>query len=256
MIRQYFSILLVFSLILSACGTSGTSETIPAIDTDAGKSYFFLQEGKYREYDVYEIRYLAVNISDTLIYQLREEVKESFNRNGVLSNVIHRYSRLDETQEWSLDSVWSARVERDRAISMENNVPIVKMTFPALEETTWDGNLYNTRAEDEFKVITFDPDQDTENQTSFRVPVQGNAASFTEVLVIEHHAFEDLVGKDVRQEVYKDSVGLVYKEYETLKYCTTESVCDYDPTMPGEFVVSGRYYREILTAHGSLDDEN
>ncbi|MCE7995501.1 MAG: hypothetical protein HEP71_26215 [Roseivirga sp.] len=256
MVKQFFPVFILCSLFLSSCGTSGSSETIPAIDQEAGKSYFFLEEGKFREYEVYEIRYHAVGLSDTLAYQLREEVKESFTNNGVRSNVIHRFSRIDENQEWSLDSVWSARVERDRAISMENNIPILKMTFPSLQERTWDGNLFNTRQEDEFKVITFDPTQNDENQTSFRVPVAGSAASFTEVLVIEHESFEDFVDKDVRMEVYKDSVGLVYKEYETLKYCTTNSVCDYDPTMPGEFVVSGRYYREILLTHGFIDNEN
>lgn len=256
MVNRFFSVTLILFFALSSCGTSENGEAIPAIDEEAGKSYFFLKEGKYREYDVYEIRYLAVGISDTMSYQLREEVGESFMRNGNVSNIIYRYTRLDENEEWALDSTWSARVERDRAISMENNIPIVKMVFPALEARTWDGNLFNARQEDEFKVITFDPDQSSENQTSFRVPVTGSAASFTEVLVIEHNSFEDLIDKDVRMEVYKDSIGLVYKEYETLKYCTSASVCDYDPTMPGEFVVSGRYYREILISHGSLNDDD
>lgn len=254
--KQFFPFLFILSLVISSCGGSATSEIIPAINAEAGKSYFFLEEGKFREYEVYEIRYRAVGLSDTLAYQLREEVKESFMSNGTRSNVIHRYTRVDENQEWSLDSVWSARVERDRAVSMENNVPIVKIIFPALEERTWDANLFNTRQEDVFKVITFDPDQESENQTSFRVPVAGSAASFTEVLVVEHETFEDLIDKDVRMEVYKDSVGLVYKEYETLKFCTSTTVCDYDENNPGEFIVSGRYYREILTAHGAVSDEN
>lgn len=256
MVKQFFPAIIILSILFAACSGSGNGETIPAVDPEAGKSYFFLEEGKFREYEVYEIRYHAVGLSDTLTYQLREEVKESFTINGVRSNVVHRFTRIDENQDWSLDSVWSARVERDRAISMENNIPILKMTFPSLPERTWDGNLFNIRQEDEFKVITFDPSQNQENQTSFRVPVEGSAASFTEVLVIEHESFEDFVDKDVRMEVYKDSVGLVYKEYETLKYCTSTSVCDYDPTMPGEFVLSGRYYREILLTHGLIDDEN
>lgn len=256
MVKQFFPALIILLTLFTACSGSESGETIPAVDVNAGKSYFFLEEGKFREYEVYEIRYHAAGLSDTMAYQLREEVKESFTTNGVRSNVVHRFTRIDENQDWSLDSVWSARVERDRAISMENNTPIVKMSFPALRDRTWDGNLFNTRQEDEFKVITFDPAQDDENKTSFRVPVSGSAASFTEVLVIEHESFEDFVDKDVRMEVYKDSVGLVYKEYETLKYCTSTSVCDYDPTMPGEFVVSGRYYREILLTHGFIDNEN
>lgn len=246
MIKNLSFILLCTVFFTTGCGTAG--ETIPAVDPDAGKSYFFLKEGQFREYEVYEIRYLAVDISDTLSYQLREEVRESFNNEGSQANIIHRLIRENASQEWELDSVWSARVETDRAISVENNVPIVKIVFPSIRERTWNGNLFNTRSEDEFRVIEFDPTQE-DNNTSFQVPIPGRAISFSEVLVIEQNEEEDnITFRDNRLEVYKDSVGLVFKQYDVVKICSR-------PECLGQGLVeSGRFYRELLTAEGTIDE--
>lgn len=239
---------LLLMLLASACN-SDTTDTIPAVDAETGKSYFFLEEGQFREYDVYEIRYLAVNISDTFQYQLREEVKEAFISNGVTSNIIHRFRRENSAEAWELDSVWSARVDTDRAISVENNVPIVKMVFPALEERKWNGNVFNTRAEDEFRITTFSPAQDEENNTSFQVPIPGRAISFSEVMVVEQHQDEDMITfRDNRLEVYKDSVGLVFKQYDVVKICS-RSDC-----LGQELVESGRFYRELLVNEGTIGD--
>lgn len=248
MIKNLFLILIVCLLFASACGTASVDETIPAIDPDTGKSYFFLKEGQFREYEVYEIRYLAVAISDTLQYQLREEVRESFMNNGVRSNIIHRLTRADETQEWELDSVWSAREEANRAVSVENNIPIVKMVFPPLQEVEWNANIYNTRDEDGFRVLTFEVAQDEENRTSFQVPISGRAISFSEVLVVEQNQDEDAITfRDNRVEVYKDSVGLVFKQYDVVKICSR-------PECVGEGLVeSGRFYRELLIEEGTFD---
>ncbi|GAB5525432.1 MAG: hypothetical protein Roseis2KO_33040 [Roseivirga sp.] len=235
-------------LLASSCGNN-TTDTIPAVAPDTGKSYFFLEEGQFREYDVYEIRYLAVDISDTFQYQLREEVKEAFMNNGVTSNIIHRFRRENSTEAWELDSVWSARLETDRAISVENNVPIVKMVFPAVQERKWNGNIFNTRAEDEFRITTFSPAQDEENNTSFQVPIPGRAISFSEVMVVEQNQDEDMITfRDNRIEVYKDSVGLVFKQYDVVKICS-RSEC-----LGQELVESGRFYRELLINEGTLDD--
>lgn len=240
------SLLLLFFL---ASGCSGNStDTVPAIKPDTGKSYFFLEEGQFREYDVYEIRYLAVDISDTLEYQLREEVKEAFFSNGTTSNIIHRFRRESVLEAWELDSVWSARVETDRAISVENNVPIVKMVFPSVQERKWNGNAFNTREEDEFRIITFSAAQDENNNTSYQVPIPGRAISFSEVMVVEQHNDEDMITfRDNRVEVYKDSVGLVFKQYDVVKICSRVEC------LGQEIVESGRFYRELLTSEGKID---
>lgn len=255
------SLLGLLMLLVWACTSEG-ADSVPALDPMTGESYFFLREGKFREYDVYEIRYRAVGISDTLRYQLREEVAESFtNAVGDVSHIIRRLIRQDDTENWQLDSLWAARIVDLEAISVENNVPFVKLQFPPLQERQWDGNRFNDRGEDLYDVITFSPAQDEENNTFFQVPqLEGeNSVTpiFTEVLVIEQEAFQDdldgelehpVTERDFRTEVYKDSVGLVYKFYNVVRICTNTDCV-------GQGIVqSGRLYREVLVNEGSLDD--
>ena len=76
-ILNIFWVLLVLCCL--ACSEFTDFDPILPLDPDTGKSYFFLEEGKFREYNVFEIRYLAVDRSDTLRYQLREVVGESFD---------------------------------------------------------------------------------------------------------------------------------------------------------------------------------
>lgn len=252
MIKKLLLFLTLFAFF--ACG-SNTDDGEPALDPLTGETYFFLREGKFREYQVYEIRYLAVDISDTLRYQIREEVKGSFtNGSGDVSNLIHRFSRLDESREWELDSVWSARVIEQQAISVENNVPFVKIEFPPLQERKWNGNRFNNKGSDAYEVIRFSPLQDEENTTVFTVPALPGENSvtptFTEVLVIEQHNDEDnITFRDMRTEVYKDSIGLVYKFSDVVKICSRPECLGL------ELVESGRLYREVLINEGSLDDD-
>ncbi len=245
--KVFLSLILVLITVL-ACNTNNTDST-PAIDPDTGKSYFFLVEGKYREYEVFEIRYFGVDISDTFRFELREEVSGAFESpGGEVSNLIHRFRRGDDTEPWRLDSVWSARADLDKAVSVENNKPIVKMVFPVITGRIWDGNLFNTGGQDTFEIKTF-------NQ-NFNVP--NSLTSFTEAMVIEQHNEQDdnngefefpVTFRDIRREVYADSIGLVFKEYNVVQFCTV-GAC-----LRQGIIQTGRFYREILIAHGTIGEE-
>lgn len=228
-------------LALISCSEFTDETPTPPLDPDQGKSYFFLEEGKYREYDVYEIRYLRLDRRDTLRYQVREEVGEVFAaEQAEKAHLIYRYSRLDDDQEWGLDSVWSARVERDRAIMTENNVQYVKMFFPADTTKYWDRNLYNDLDEKVIRARTYDE------------PFTVGFNTFLNASEIEISTFDEpITERDFRLEVYADSIGLVFKEYEVVKYCSDQDLC-----IPGtREIQSGRFYQEQLIAHGNINDE-
>ena len=221
-----------------ACFSGNETEPIAPLDPSLGQSYFFLVEDKYREYDIYEIRYHGVNISDTFQFQLREEVKGPFlNDIGDTSHIVFRYVRANANETWDLDSTWSARVEQDFAVKIENNKSLVKMVYPSIVGETWDGNAFNTDELDQYEIITFD--------AFFSLP--NSLISFEKAMLIEHNVEDDSVTiRDNRREVFADSVGLVYKEYEVLKYCSL-------PSCLGQKIVqSGRFYTETLTAHGTI----
>jgi hypothetical protein len=238
------NILLLFFILtlgISACGTS--DELIPAVDPATGVTYFYMVENKYREYNVREIRYTAVGLSDTSVYQLREEVKEAFvNSQGEESRLIHRLTRPNSTSPWQLDSVWTIRIERDRAVSIENNIPIVKMVFPAQTDRTWDGNIYNTRDTDQFRIINFG--------ALTNIAVNDDLEATTTMTIEQENDEDGITFKDFRREIYADSIGLISKQYEVLKICT-RSECE------GLTVIqSGRFYRETIFAHGFIDEDD
>jgi len=239
---KHLSILLVLSLLIFSCTNGNDGDPEPPIDPDLGKSYFFLEEGKYREYDVTEIRYIRIDSSVTTNYQIREEVREAFDAvDAEKAHLLYRFSREDENDDWALDSVWSSRVERNRAILTANNVQFIKMAFPSNTVTTWDTNLFNGRPEEIIQLKTFNE------------PFTVGFNTFLNASEIDISTFEDpIVGNDIRKEVYADSIGLVFRESEIVTYCTRPSLCE-----PGTQVIeSGRYYREELIAHGNVNDEN
>lgn len=232
-------LLLLLAAAFFACGSGTDEEPEPPLDPDLGKTYFFLNEGKYREYNVYEIRYRAVDISDTLEYQLREEVGEAFtNSKGQVSHFINRFTRNNPNQEWELDSVWTARIEGDKAISVENNIPLVKMTFPSDTTRRWDGNLLNSKEPNIRKLLNFN--------SSYTVGLN----TFLRTAEIEISKDEDgITFRDNRTEVYRDSIGLIYKLYDEVKLCSRPEC------LGQEIVESGRFYREELIAHGEINEE-
>jgi hypothetical protein len=230
--------LILVSLFVLACSNVKETDPIMPLSPTLGQSYFYLVEDKFREYDVHEIRFHGVDLSDTFSYQLREEVKAPFiNDIGDTSHVIFRYVRASPLENWSLDSTWTARVNQDYAISVENNKSLVKMLYPTIVGETWDGNAFNTDDIDQYEIISFDE--------FFSLP--NSLISFEKAMQIIQNIEDDSVTvRDNRREVFADSVGLVYKEYEVYKYCSL-------PECLGQKIIqSGRLYTETLTAHGSV----
>lgn len=231
-----------------SCSEFRDTEPIPPLDPDLGKSYFFLEEGKYREYNVEEIRYLAVDLYDTLNYQLREVVGEPIDANNERTGrLLYRYKRDNATQDWELDSIWSARIENNRAIVNENNVPLIKLTFPTDTLNSWDRNLFNN------------VDQEIIRARTFSQPFTVGFNTFLNAAEIEisNTPIDSLIlfGPDERLEVYADSIGLVYKEFNTYSICASpqETGCDRAGI---DVIKSGRYIRMELTGHGNINDED
>jgi hypothetical protein len=222
------TILTAFSL-LSACGDGDLEEI-----TDRGYAYFPLRTGAYQIYDVTEITYSSLSDPDTAIYQLRTEVIDSFvNTAGSYNYVIHRSTRLEDSDEWEFRDTWSARIEGEQAIVAEGNVPFVKLAFPLAEGLIWNGNKYNAFEEDEYQV------------SAMNVSLTVASQLFEHVVIVEQEDYNDEVTKtDQRTEVYADNIGLVQKEKRVLNYCT-DPICLND-----QIIESGTYYKQEIRDYG------
>ena len=112
---------------------------------DLGYEYFPLNFGEIRVYEVQKIEHKVAQLSDTTYYQLKEVVGEAFKSGNEDVYPIERYVRENENLAWRLDSVWSARRNAYQAVVVENNISIIKLSFPLEEGRRWDGNAMNYR---------------------------------------------------------------------------------------------------------------
>lgn len=186
--------------------TSCDSDTPEPDASRLGFTFFPLETGIFRVYDAEEIRYSVLGF-DTIRYQLKEQVVDSFlNQTDTYTYVVHRFSRQDENTQWGLDSVWTARQTPIQAISIENNVPFIKLVFPVKEDVSWDGNALNANESDDYTIRDpFESKTYKDEEKRTVTVVQGDE--------------EDLLIKDERKEIFAEHIGLVEKTFIKLAFC-------------------------------------
>lgn len=177
----------------------------------AGYDYFPLETGRYIEYEVSEVRYdVTSSVPSRKTYFLREVCGQPFRgTTGIEQFPVERYKKTRPEASWILDSIWTAYRIPDRAVRVENNVAFVKLTFPLTNQSTWNGNLLNSRPEENYQA-----------QFDAAFPARND---FPESLTVVQRRDSSLVSLYKRNEVYAPGVGLVYKEDISLEYCQEAS---------------------------------
>lgn len=223
-----YSLIVVLTSFLFSC-----SESEVILDTDRlGLHYFPLEVGDYRIYDVEESNYSVLGVT-TENYQLKEFVADSnLNASNNLQYIIHRSTRLNETEPWQLDSIWTAQKSTSIAVLTENNVPFVKLSFPIEHQVQWNGNSLNSLAEENYWYNTQIPDT-TLLDSLYQDIVQ----------VVQNDRGEDFLGLENRSETFAPHVGMIIKESVILKYCQTECATEKE-------IESGRELVMILKEYG------
>jgi hypothetical protein len=201
--------------------------------TDTSSEYFPLRVGFYQIYTVDETKYKQGFEPQSLTYQLKTEVVDSFQNNaGGVTYVIYRSTRKSTSDVWKFIDTWSVRWEGRQVIVQEGNTPYLKLLFPAEPGTSWNGNLFNNLEADEYEIKAVGPSQ------------LGNA-TFNETITIEQEFNDDpIVYTDLRTEVYARNAGLVYKETTQLVFCQNQN-CNSN-----ELIESGIEYKQEIIEYG------
>ncbi|MEJ2004921.1 MAG: hypothetical protein P8X57_08155, partial [Cyclobacteriaceae bacterium] len=114
--------LIVYGILLSACNS--TVDPDPVL---TGSDYFPLTVGHFIEYDVQETTYSLNSGAVERSYQIRQEIADSIvNQSGSTTFVIYRYRRDSENDAWTFLTTWSARLENNRIVVQEGNIPFIK----------------------------------------------------------------------------------------------------------------------------------
>lgn len=213
-----------------SCGQS----TLEYTPEDLGKSFFPLSIGDYREYRIHQIQYELFGNHDTLEYFLKEHVADTFiNQTGGITYTLNRYVRPEDSVPWEIDSVWTAIESLTNVVVHENNTPYVKMIFPVVDMKEWDGNAFNILEEELYRF-----------ENVFKPFVVNGEEYGSTVKVIQEYNPDSIVMTDIRNEIYAENVGLIYKESFILHYCT-ENEC-----LGMKIIEGGRVYIQELIGYG------
>jgi len=229
LINKCLRILLV-SFYLSAC----TSSIIELGPEDMGYDFFPLEIGDYKEYKVENIKYRILGDHDTSYYLLKEVVADTFrNQAGNLVYKLNRYKSDPNNIDWNLDSIWTATKNITNVVVVENNIPYARLNFPVRDNYNWDGNAFNIMDYDDYIYI------DAYKPIEFEEKVYNST-----VKVIHEETLDYIVSTNIRNEIYAENVGLIYKETIILHYCT-ENECLGDT-----IIEQGVNYKQELIDYG------
>lgn len=218
--KKCFASIVSFTMLalLSACNTNPVPAEAP-LDPNQGKSYFFLEENFYREYEVREITQTAVDdgngtFTKDTTYLVREEIREAYEAGDAeKAHVIRRYVWIEgnesEIGKWVLQAILSARLTSNYAVLGDNNREMVKMAFPLDTLQSWDRNAFNDGSIALTKASTF-------NQ-----PYRVGFNTFPNASQIVFERDSSLVDAIDFYEVYADSIGMVHEYYRSVEFCTS-----------------------------------
>ena len=188
----------------------GCNNLLPPEPDRLGYQYFPLTLGEFRIYRVKVINYNLDGTTDTLNYQLKEVVADTSTLGTEISYRLDRFRRTDATQPWVIDSVWSARVNTYQAIVVENNIPIIKLSFPLMENRRWDGNAMNALDFDEFKIKNLD----------FTYQMDGtDYPNSLEMFMDDLLDPNKITNDDFHLEIFSKGIGLIHKLDTVKQYC-------------------------------------
>jgi hypothetical protein len=171
-----------------------------------GTEYFPLDTGNYIIYKITEITIDAPsNYYDTAEYYIKEVFESKIIDNQDDEAVrIERFKRTESNQNWVINNVWSAKIVNNSAQKVEENLRYVKIRFPAKENLSWNGNLFNELPDESYSI------------TSIHTEFEINEFYFDSCLTITHTFSESLINKDFEAEIFAWNIGLVYKEITNL----------------------------------------
>lgn len=192
--------------------------------------YFPEKVGTWVESDVVYIEVDEISaVYDTTRYQLREIIESTFIDNqGRPSLRIERYWRTSDTLPWVIKDIWYATRTSTQAEKIEENVRYLKMTFQVNSDKKWNGNIYNTLAEEEYEYDLI------------HEPLSIGSLNFDSTTTVLQRLNYNFIEDDEAYEIYAMNVGMI-KKLDQYFYITYVS---------GNPKYNGYSYSQIATAYG------
>ncbi len=203
--------------------------------SELGYTYFPLEVGNYKIYQINSVQHFFSSAPDTINYQLLEKTSEQFtDLSGNISFKVERFKRSNPNDDWQIDSVWVGRKDTYTATMVEHNIPIIKLSFPIEEKRTWDANSLNDKPEDLFELRNVNKKFQLNNDFIFDKTAT----------VIQDSVTDNILFKNIKKEIFSDSIGLIYKEMTLLNFCADVECVGQD------IIETGIEYKQWIIEYG------
>lgn len=174
---------------------------------DAGYSYFPDNIGHWCIYEVDSTFYNSFdNDTEYYRYQVKEVIESYFTDNsGRQAMRVERYKRpyIDsipyENLPWVISRVWTFALTSSVAEKVEEDQRFIRLTFVPRKDKKWNGNVYNTIGEWEYKYTSVDE------------PYMINAMNFDSTLIVIQKLDTNLLNYRIYRERYARHVGMIEK---------------------------------------------
>lgn len=201
-------------------------------------AYFPVDSGRAIIYQVFQLTIdKPSEVFDTLRWEQKEIISGWYI--DAANDTIRRveiYTRPGPGFGWSYVKTKFTAIIGLEALTLEDNIKYIALSFPVSLYKTWDGNRYNQL--DTLKLYPF-------QYTSVHFPAIVFQSIFDSVVCVTQKADSSLIHKDLNIEKYAKKIGLIHKSIVSIR----SDQSDFDPTIPIEDrITTGYIYKkEILS---------
>lgn len=190
------SLVLVLFLAISCTKESNA----PAKDLQ--NDFFPLKVNVVLIYDVDSTAYSNfTNSSTNFKFEIKDTVTNSYvDLTGGINFRIERYKRITSSYPWIFQQVFTRSKTLRDGEEFINNQRFIKIIFPPLAGSTWNGNSKNNIGEQKYLI---------ENDIA---STKINSLSFDSTIVVKEIDEQNLIREDLVNTTYAKNVGLVQKE--------------------------------------------
>ncbi len=206
-----------------------------------GLDYYPTKIGKFVVYDVDSTVYNDLSMDTiTYKYRIKERLVENFTDNEGrqairLERSIKMYNpnKSYDSMAYTVKEAWMINANDKKVQVVESNLRYTKLTFPVLQNSTWDGNANNNLGQMMYAYSVIDKAETM------------NAIALSNVLTVKQRDDRSLIAVQYYTEKYAKGVGLVYREIKDLYSNTVIANIPVE-----QRIEKGLIYKQTLVSYG------
>nr|WP_294898842.1 hypothetical protein [uncultured Pedobacter sp.] len=196
MLKRIFFLMAFCSLVWCSCTKENNARPV-----DLQTEFYPLKVGSVYVYDVDSTAYSNFTGGNVNYkFQLKDSVADTFlDLTGQTVYRIERYRKNSTSSNWVIQQVYSRNKTLRAGEEFINNQRFVRIVFPPIQGTFWNGNSKNTLGDQQYII------------EDGILPLTVNNLSFDSTVTVKEIDEFNLIREDLVNDTYAKNVGLVQK---------------------------------------------